>query len=273
MSAQLFHALLTAIMLPFHPTRWRKATRFHWTALLGAVLVWSLLAHGGLGIFRVFEMGQEARLWSANFDRHYDSIIIDDQGVRVEGTRLLRVDATDSTLLVDPNETISSSAIHTEQYLVIRRHHVEVKRRFQGVEYFSVSDILDFIGGGPIEIRSSTLSSFWNSWGWVCQLSLLVLMVGVMIPVDLAVLSASAAVAGAVLLGVKGRSLGLTYAGCFQLALAVAPFWILLTLFLNILGTGPGCCGTVFLPVPLLLFLGWLALVMRRNSAAADQPQ
>ncbi|MCB9679044.1 MAG: hypothetical protein H6737_28340 [Alphaproteobacteria bacterium] len=119
----------------------------------------SPIVHGiGGSVVGMSALG-EIRTASATYDAQYDPIVI--RGGEVfAGPRLVHIVDGDQTILVDPDETIPDSDIHTREAIVVRRHTVVRTRPFKDEE-FDVAEMQEMVSGGADIVIDSTHVAAW----------------------------------------------------------------------------------------------------------------
>jgi hypothetical protein len=246
-----------ALLMPFLPTLWSAAARWRPLPLVLSLVVLVVVVDGGLAFYRGFGAREAVRMAAEKYDASYPAVVIDDEGVHVEGDGVIRFEEGSQTFLVDPGETVPLDDIKTPEYVVVRRHQI-IRRRLFRTEVTEIEGLRQLLGSGPTRIDGNGLRAFEARWGLWLQIGLTLLMIVAMLMAE-GLMGALAAAAGAgVAFGLRGREAGLTYGQCFKIALASYSLAIVLGVALNLAGKGPGhCLGLLVWPALVAALATW----------------
>jgi uncharacterized protein DUF1189 len=253
-----------AFLMPLLPELWARAADWRPARLVLPLLTLVAVLGGALAVYRTRDVRQQ--LWEAadSYDTSYPAVVMDKDGIHLEGEGIIRVDTNRQTLLVDPEETVPLSEIKTPEYVVVRRHEILQRRQFQD-QRIRVEDVHRALGDRRLD--GASVRSFAARWGRLVQLGMAALTLVVLLGMEAVGGAFSAAVAGGLVYGLRGRGLGLTYEQCFKVALAAYSLAIVVGLVLTFLGKSVGACfGVLVWPVVVTGLALW-ALAGRARQA------
>ncbi len=252
--------LVRVFLMPFSPALWRSAPATSAWKIVGALALLSILVGLGLGLSRSYGFKDWMIEQTDLFDEQFDPIVYEDGRLRVEGDRIIHFSENDMTILVDPAETVPMEEFTSSQYVILREREMIQKQQLRPAQTVPLTELEPIIGAGPIIVDSEHLSAWVERWGGTIQFLTVALVVTVGLIVNLITCLVYSAIAGAIILPVRGRAWGLGYGACFKVALAASAATLVMHLALNLLGTGvPGCAG-LFIWVPVIAALGIFAL-------------
>src|SRR5262245_13902848 len=228
-----------AFLMPLLPELWSRAAGWRVTQIVLPLLVLAAVLGGALAIYRGRGVREELRTAAESYDASYPAVVMDEEGIRLDGEGIIRVETPRRTVLVDPEETVPLSDLKTPEYIVVRKREILQKRLFQ-TERTRVEDLRQVLGNRRLD--GASVRAFVARWGLLLQVGLAALMLGVMLLVESVVGALCASVAGGVAYGLRGRGLGLGYGQCFKVALAAYSLAIVVGVVLNFLGSSPGAC-------------------------------
>ena len=254
--------LARVLGLPFRPELWRASAEQPALATALPLLVVILIADAAIGLIHA-ERARAAIYRVADvYASSADVLVFRDGRFSLSGPRIFQMTEGDVTILVDPQSTVPESAIQTSTALVVREDRVIVRGRTQTREL----DAAAFADPEPLVIDAAEVRQVADQ---VVFWTLLVLF-GLMRPwFDIAASGGYALLAGGLLHTLRGKRLGLSFAGCFKLALATCAATAVLEIPLVLLPVSVPLLARPALWLVLSVGLGLLALAPRSLSARA----
>lgn len=244
-----------AFLMPLLPALWTRAAGWRPVELVLPLLTLAAVLVGALSLYRAHGMRAALLEAAASYDASYPAVIMDEEGIRLEGEGIIRLETDGKTILVDPEETVPLSDIKTTEYVVVRKREILQKRLFR-TERTRVADLHQFLGDRRLD--GASLRGFVARWGLVLQLGVAALVLAVMLAVESVAGGLYAAAAGGIAYGLRGRGLGLTWQSCFKVALAAYSLVLVVDTVLNLLGHSPGACfGLLIWPTVLTVLAVW----------------
>lgn len=260
--------LRRALLLPFSPGAWRDAASGRLGPLIAALLVLSLAATALLGAVR----GVDARRWlldaGREYDARFDPVVVEGGRVRVEGERLPRWTESRSTILVDPEGTVSLEDLETPEYIVVRRDEVIRHQAFRD-QSFPVAELMKVMGRDRLVVDGASIRAFGERWGgWI----------GLGVALAIALFGLAGTAVGCAVYGLASGALlfllrRAAFEGRFEAAarvgLALSSIPVVVSLALDLLGVPLPCCLTT-VAWPLLLTAVGLVAIGDRSLGVAS---
>ena len=253
-----------ALLMPLLPELWAGAANWRPAQLVLPLFTLVAVLGGALALYRGHGVLRELRAGADAYDKSYPPVILDEDGVRLEGGGIIHIETGSQTILVDPEETVALSEVKTPEYIVVRKHEIVQKRPFRD-QRIQVEDLRQVLGNRRLD--GAALRSFVAHWGLVFQVGMAGLLLSFMLVVEAVAGAFCAAVAGGIVYGLRGRSLGLTYEQCCKVALAAYSLAIVVGLVLTFLGKGVGACFGVLVWPAVVTGLALWALAGRARQA------
>lgn len=252
------------LRLPVSPAFWRGCTRLSFPAILLPLAVLALAANLLLGMVSVPRLKQSAYAAATYYDEHADPLLYQDGHFRLDGERIFYWTDENVALLIDPERTIDDGEVTAAQYLVVRAEEVVLKQTGQAAEVYAVEDLEEILGVlGPGRVLDGSRIREWADrfvppvvLTYFAVFGTLGELIGCLV---------YAAIAGILLMLLRGQWLGLDLAACYRVALGTSGAKIALGLLLGILGTGTGLPTFLLWPA-VMLALGLLALGRSRSQ-------
>lgn len=249
--------LRRTFLMPFQPALWSSAASWTIGQVIVPLLLLTMLLSGALAFYRTFDVRGEFRRLAGKYDASYPAIIVEKGEVRVEGDRVIQWVDGDTTILVDPLETIPMEKIETREAIVVRRTVIIRKRPFR-TETTNVADIQQILG--DFRFDGNTLAAFEARWGLWLALGLWLLLATFLVIGEAVTAALYSAAAGGLALLFRGRGRDMTYGQCVRVALAADALLVVVGMALHVLGWGPGFCLGFFLwPASLTALATWRA--------------
>jgi hypothetical protein len=233
--------LMRVLLMPFQPRMWSAAARWRLPQVILPLIVLILLVGGALAAYRSWEIRPALQELAQAYDKAHPAIIVENGEVRVEGDGVIRHVQDDTTILVDPEETVPIDRITTPEYIVIRKREIIRGRPF-GKETIKIADLEPIIGQGPLRIDGDGIRSFAEKWGFTLRAGVFLFLVLFILLGETVGCAVYSLAAGGIVLIARGRGLSLDYAACFRVALCVSSLTVVLQTALNLMGSGPGAC-------------------------------
>jgi hypothetical protein len=244
-------------LMPFLPPLWSAAARWRAIQVVLPLLALVVVADGALAVYRGYGARAALRTAAQKYDASFPAVVLDEQGVHVEGGGVIRFEEKKQTFLVDPEETIPLDDIKTPEYIVVRKHEIIQKRAFQ-TRVTKIDDLQRVLGTDPIRIDGNSLRAFEARWGLLIHLGLAALMIVVMLVAESVMGAIAGTAAAGIAYGLRGRAAGLTYGQCLKVALACYSVAIVVDLILNLIGHSPGAClGLLIWPTLVTGLTAW----------------
>ena len=250
------------LQLPFLPSLWRSCAGLGLADVLLPLLVIVFGANVCLSFVMIPRVKDGAYEAATYYDANADPLLYEEGRLRLDGLRIFHYTDADTTILIDPEHTVTVEDVETSQLFVVRADEITLKQTGQRPDVYVVEDfaeIFEALGPGPI-LDGQRIRDLADAW--------IPPMVGAGIALGRSLFELTtclfyALIAGLLLMLVRGQWLGLDFAACYRVALATSSSTVVLGLLLAIAGTGTGIPGIVLWPV-LMTGLGMLALAGSR---------
>jgi len=252
--------LVRLVGLPFRPDLWRASAEYPALAIALPLLVLTFLVDSALGFYYAEAARQAIYKVAERYAASADPLLFEDGRFSLRGTRIFQMTEGNFSILVDPAESVPESEMTTETYLIVRENGVVVRttqeRAF--VEADTFADERFELGAFELRQIADELVR-----------PMIIALFAMVLPIfNLLMSIGCSALAGALLFAMGGRPLGLDFAACWKVSLAVCTAVVLATSLLPLLGIALPLLLQALLWPPLVALAGGLALATRPEPSA-----
>jgi len=242
------------LLLPIAPAFWRRCADLALADIAAPLLVLALGVGLATGLIAAPRMQAFLHEVAEGYDERADPLVYENQRFALEGERILFWERDELTVLIDPERTQPDSSVSSAQFVIVRDDEVIVQQPGQDRERHAASDLEPFFGEERFVLDGESIMSFADRVA-VPAVILFMAIFGSLMEFASCVLYAG--VAGAVARLVRGQWLGLSFASCFQVALAASAATLLAGLLLSAFEIVSPLPGALLWPLLLTALTLW----------------
>jgi hypothetical protein len=242
------------LLLPIAPAFWRRCADLALVDVAAPLLVLALGVGLATGLIAAPRLQAFLHEVAEGYDERADPLVYENQRFALEGERILFWQRDQFTVLIDPERTLPDSSVSSAQFVIVRDDEVIVQQPGRELERHAADDLEPFFGEERVVIDGARIKSFADRIAYPAVILFMAIFGSFM---EFASCVLYAGVAGAVARLVRGQWLGLSFAACFQVALAASAATLVAGLLLSAFQILSPLPGVLLWPVLLSALTLW----------------